>query len=103
MKKISLLNTAFILCVGIVGCKSTNLTTDNQSNKTQKVMTQETQKQQVTELLKAIETGAAEPVGYINAENYKQHNLAIADGTNADSAHGRYGHDQRRGDWNADG
>ena len=43
-------------------------------------MTQKTQKQQVTELLKAIETGAAEPVGYINAENYKQHNLAIADG-----------------------
>ena len=34
-------------------------------------MTQKTQKQQVTELLKAIETGAAEPVGYINAENYK--------------------------------
>ena len=43
-------------------------------------MTQKTQKQQVTELLKAIETGASEPVGYINAENYKQHNLAIADG-----------------------
>jgi hypothetical protein len=80
MKKIPLLSTAFILCVGIVGCKSTNHTTDNQSNKTQKVMTQKTQKQQVTELLKAIETGAAEPVGYINAENYKQHNLAIADG-----------------------
>ena len=30
-------------------------------------MTQKTQKQQVTELLKAIETGVAEPVGYINA------------------------------------
>lgn len=30
-------------------------------------MTQKSQKQQVTELLKAIETGAAEPVGYINA------------------------------------
>lgn len=44
------------------------------------MMTQKSQKQQVTELLKAIETGAAEPVGYINAEHYKQHNLAIADG-----------------------
>lgn len=39
-----------------------------------------TQKQQVLDLLKAIETGAAEPVGVINAESYKQHNLAVADG-----------------------
>ncbi len=37
-------------------------------------------KQQVVALLKAIETGAAEPVGVINAAKYKQHNLAIADG-----------------------
>lgn len=37
-------------------------------------------KQQVVDLLKAIETGAGEPVGVINAANYKQHNLAIADG-----------------------
>ena len=36
-------------------------------------------KQQVVELLKAIETGASEPVGCINANNYKQHNLGIAD------------------------
>jgi len=28
----------------------------------------------------AIETGASEPIGYVNAENYKQHNLTIADG-----------------------
>ena len=33
-------------------------------------MTQVNRKQQVVELLKAIETGAAEPVGYINADNY---------------------------------
>lgn len=39
-----------------------------------------TQEQQVVDLLKAIETGAAEPVGVINAASYKQHNLAVADG-----------------------
>jgi predicted SnoaL-like aldol condensation-catalyzing enzyme len=39
-----------------------------------------TQEQQVVDLLKAIETGAAEPVGVINATSYKQHNLAVADG-----------------------
>lgn len=37
-------------------------------------------KQQVVALLKAIETGAAEPVAVINAESYTQHNLGIADG-----------------------
>ncbi|MRT92423.1 nuclear transport factor 2 family protein [Ancylomarina sp. 16SWW S1-10-2] len=37
-------------------------------------------KQKVSELLKAIETGAGEPVAYINANNYTQHNQAIADG-----------------------
>lgn len=39
-----------------------------------------TQKQQAVDLLKAIETGAAEPVGVINANNYTQHNLGVADG-----------------------
>ena len=39
-----------------------------------------TQKEQVTALLKAIETGASEPIAYINADNYRQHNLTVADG-----------------------
>jgi predicted SnoaL-like aldol condensation-catalyzing enzyme len=38
------------------------------------------QEQQVVDLLKAIETGASEPVGVINANTYIQHNLAVADG-----------------------
>ena len=39
-----------------------------------------TQKEQVYDVLKAIETGASEPIAYINADNYKQHNLGVADG-----------------------
>ncbi|MDG4889926.1 MULTISPECIES: nuclear transport factor 2 family protein [unclassified Mesorhizobium] len=39
-----------------------------------------TQEIQVVDLLKAIETGATEPVGVINPEKYIQHNLAAADG-----------------------
>lgn len=35
---------------------------------------------QVLDLLKAIETGAAEPVAVINPERYIQHNLGAADG-----------------------
>ena len=37
-------------------------------------------KQKVVNLLKAIETGATEPVGYINPNKYIQHNLGAADG-----------------------
>jgi predicted SnoaL-like aldol condensation-catalyzing enzyme len=39
-------------------------------------------KDQVVSLLKALETGAAEPVGVINPQKYIQHNLAVADGLN---------------------
>jgi predicted SnoaL-like aldol condensation-catalyzing enzyme len=37
-------------------------------------------KQKAVELLKSIETGATEPVSFINAKNYIQHNQAVADG-----------------------
>ena len=37
-------------------------------------------KQKAVELLKSIETGAKEPVAYINAASYTQHNLGVADG-----------------------
>lgn len=37
-------------------------------------------KQKVLELLKSIETGAAEPIAYINANKYIQHNQGVADG-----------------------
>ena len=30
--------------------------------------------------MKAIETGATAPIAFINAENYKQHNLTVGDG-----------------------
>lgn len=37
-------------------------------------------KQQVTSLLKSIETGDQKPVAYINPNKYTQHNLAVGDG-----------------------
>jgi len=37
-------------------------------------------KQKVVELLKSIETGATEPIAYINPNKYIQHNQAVADG-----------------------
>jgi len=41
---------------------------------------QTTDKQKVRDLLKSLETGAPEPVGYINPDKYVQHNLLAADG-----------------------
>lgn len=38
------------------------------------------QKQEVVDLLKSIETGAPEPIASINPEKYIQHNLGAADG-----------------------
>lgn len=37
-------------------------------------------KEQVVALLKSIETGDTAPIAFINADNYKQHNLGIKDG-----------------------
>lgn len=39
-----------------------------------------TEKQKVAALLKSIETGDSEPVGFINPGKYIQHNLGVADG-----------------------
>jgi predicted SnoaL-like aldol condensation-catalyzing enzyme len=39
-------------------------------------------KQKVVSLLKSIETGKTEPIGYINQSKYIQHNLTAADGLN---------------------
>lgn len=52
----------------------------NNNNKKAENMTAERMEQMVVEELKAIETGAQEPVAYINAESYTQHNLGVADG-----------------------
>ena len=37
-------------------------------------------KEKAIALLKSIETGASEPIAYVNAENYTQHNLTVGDG-----------------------
>jgi predicted SnoaL-like aldol condensation-catalyzing enzyme len=71
MKKI-LLSVAVILVVGITACS-------NLKNKKEETV-EISNKDKVVALLKSIETGAQEPVGYINPEKYTQHNLGVADG-----------------------
>jgi predicted SnoaL-like aldol condensation-catalyzing enzyme len=52
----------------------------NQSDLPTKNSKKMANKQKVVDLLKSIETGAAGPVGYINANKYIQHNLVVEDG-----------------------
>lgn len=66
---------ALILAV----CFSAYTTTNNTGSSTKKINKMEN-KQKVVALLKSIETGATEPVGFINANKYIQHNLAVEDG-----------------------
>ena len=39
-----------------------------------------TNKQKAIALIESLESGAKEPIAYINADNYVQHNLAVGDG-----------------------
>lgn len=74
MNKI-ILSAAIILGVGLSSC-NTSRNSFSQSKNLNKMEN----KQKVVSLLKAIETGATEPIGYINPNKYIQHNLGAADG-----------------------
>ena len=75
MKKI-LLSVTVILAIGFTACNS--LKTNSETKK--EVKMEISNKEKVVALLKSIETGAQEPVGYINPYKYIQHNLGVADG-----------------------
>ncbi|WP_143525016.1 nuclear transport factor 2 family protein [Labilibacter marinus] len=74
MKKLTLILT---FAIALTACAQ-NKKSQIESKNIEKM--EVSNKQKVEELLKAIETGAQAPVGYINADNYTQHNQAVADG-----------------------
>ncbi|QHI36228.1 hypothetical protein IMCC3317_15870 [Kordia antarctica] len=75
MKKI-LVSATIILAIGFTACNSQK--TSSNIKKVEKM--EISNKEKVIALLKSIETGAQEPVGYINPEKYIQHNLGVEDG-----------------------
>lgn len=76
MKQI-LLSVAVVLAMGLTACNGQQ----KQNLETKKEEKMEiSNKEKVVALLKSIETGAQEPVGYINPEKYIQHNLGVEDG-----------------------
>ena len=72
MKTITSMIALVAASAGVMACNNNNKKAEN--------MTAERMEQMVVEELKAIETGAQEPVAYTNAETYTQHNIGVADG-----------------------
>jgi predicted SnoaL-like aldol condensation-catalyzing enzyme len=70
----------FLSLAGIAVAAITLTACANQASTKQEKQMSSTQKQQVIELLKSIETGDAKPILYINPNKYIQHNLAAGDG-----------------------
>ncbi len=75
--KISAIAASLLLTAA---CTETTLTTTKEPDAMSTSNTSQAQKQQVRDLLKAIETGEAGPVSIINPDKYIQHNLGAADG-----------------------
>jgi len=72
-----LLSATVVLAIGLTACNGQQ----KQNSETKKEEKMElSNKEKVVALLKSIETGAQEPVGYINPNKYIQHNLRVADG-----------------------
>ena len=66
--------SAAVISIALTACANNGIST------TQENLMSINHKTQVAELLKSIETGDGKPVGYINADKYIQHNLAVGDG-----------------------
>lgn len=80
MKNI-LFGATVILAMALTACngqKKTNSETNKEEKKVEQM--EISNKEKVVGLLKSIETGAQEPVGYINPNKYIQHNVGVADG-----------------------
>lgn len=76
MKKLILMGMV-AAAFGVTSCKVND--TDNLVLDSTKI-NMDADKQKVVNLLRALETGAIEPVNIINAQKYIQHNLNVADG-----------------------
>lgn len=74
--KVKLLSTTAILALGLTACTGLKSNTNIQKEKKMEI----SNKEKALAVLKSIESGAKEPVAYINPNNYVQHNLGVADG-----------------------
>lgn len=66
--------------IALSSCAQTKSTQALNNSENMEVKTAISNKEKTVQLIKSIETGAHEPVAYINPEQYTQHNLGVADG-----------------------
>jgi predicted SnoaL-like aldol condensation-catalyzing enzyme len=72
--------TIFSLVLIAAACISCNSNKSSVSNSDSEVKMELTNKEKAVALIESLETGAQEPIGYINPGKYTQHNLAVGDG-----------------------
>jgi len=86
MKRKRIRPVCIVAALGLAACGDASTQIKSPNDKDTKTMTttmitnRTAQKQQVHDLLKAIETGATDPVAVINPSKYIQHNLGAKDG-----------------------
>ena len=81
MKKV--LIAAVILSGSLYSCKEQNKEQETSKNSNTEITMNAKElsnKEKAIALIESLETGATEPIAYINPEKYIQHNLAVADG-----------------------
>jgi len=72
--------TAVAALIALSACSQSESKNKPLNSEKMEIKTELSNKHKAISLLKSIETGAQEPVGYINPEKYIQHNLGVADG-----------------------
>ena len=81
MNNQSTLKSHLIGCVLLSVCGSASVQSESPEVPAMENTVQELSNvEKAVALLESLETGAQEPAGYINAESYTQHNLAVGDG-----------------------
>jgi len=80
MKLISFFSL-FALTLALVSCNTNKNSVAETKNEVKKEAKMElTKKQKAVAVIESLETGAKEPIAYINPTKYIQHNLAVGDG-----------------------
>jgi len=77
MIKSLIYSASFLLLLAVMGCNSGK---EAISSSKEAVTMQPTNKEKAVAVLESLQTGAKEPIGYINPQKYIQHNLGVADG-----------------------
>ena len=72
--------TTLALALTMIVCNAQNKLNNSKKLEKMKTELELTNKEKASALITSLETGDKSTIAYINATNYKQHNLSVADG-----------------------